>query len=200
LLSEVQVINRKLQILAFTTVVFTTSNAPAAQFVVELTAPLANIEQEQLSQQALTLEQSFAAGQSSYAVFDATSQEQLQQFLDDNDIKATNISEVLFVNSPVLGGGMPAGDKPREGHQVFVIERNIPGVGSFESKKKAAISAGSNKAIAELGNIIEWDHSYLTSEGTFCVYRADSEDTIRAHGALAGAPVDKVTAVEQKSY
>ena len=113
-------------------------------------------------------------------------------------VSPEKISEVLFVNSPVVGGGDPAGSEPRDGHQVFVIERPIPGVGFFGLEKKQKISAGSNAAIAKLGDIIEWDHSYLTGEGTYCVYRADSPDTLREHGALAGAPIGKITSVKQK--
>lgn len=108
------------------------------------------------------------------------------------------ITEVLFINSPTVGGGQPAGAHPRDGHQVYVIERPIPGVGFFRLEKKQKISKGSNAAIAKLGDIIEWDHSYLTGEGTYCVYRADSPDTLREHGALAGAPIGKITPVRQE--
>ena len=86
---------------------------------------------------------------------------------------------------------------PRDGHQVYVIERPIPGVGFFGLDKKEKISKGSIAAMAKLGDVIEWDHSYLTSEGTYCVYRADDPDTLREHGALAGAPIGKITPVSQ---
>ena len=56
-----------------------------------------------------------------------------------------------------------------------------------------AISKKSNAAIAEIGDSIEWVHSYLSDEGTYCVYRATDEDTIRKHGAIAGAPITKVS-------
>ncbi len=59
---------------------------------------------------------------------------------------------------------------------------------------------GSNKAIQKLGNGIEWDQSYLTKDGTYCVYRADSPQTLREHGALAGAPIGKITLVDQKNH
>lgn len=192
-----QNIFRTLLAIAFSCVA---SSVLAGQFVVELSAPIVSISDDILSENGVELKQSFAAGADSYAVFEAESPANLKQFLKMADVNPEKISEVLFVNSPELGGGSSAGETPRDGHQVFVIERPIPGVGFFGLDKKKKISKGSNSAIAKLGEIIEWDHSYLTSEGTYCVYRADSPETLREHGALAGAPIGKITPVEHSSY
>lgn len=167
----------------------------ASQFVIELDAPLVPPEAALLSDHDIELEQSFAAGSDSYAVFTAADESTLSAFFDKASIDVEKISEVFFVNSPTLGGGEAPGSEPRDGHTVFVIERPIPGVGFFGLDKKTKISKGSNAAISKLGDIIEWDHSYLTSEGTYCVYRADSPETLREHGALAGAPIGKITPV-----
>ncbi len=174
--------------------------ASAGQFVVELPAPLGTIPSDTMSVSAVELQQSFSAGEDSYAVFGADNLEALKVFLASADVSAEKVSEVLFVNSPQVSGGAAAGELPRDGHQVFVIERPIPGVGFFGLDKKKKISEGSNSAIAKLGEIIEWDRSYLTSEGTYCVYRADSPETLREHGALAGAPIGKITPVDHRSY
>ena len=171
--------------------------AHAGQFVVELAAPLDLPTDALLEEHQVMVDNAFASGIDSYAVFTAADEPSLQKFLSAAAINAEKISEVLFVNSPVVGGGDPAGPEPRAGHQVYVIERPIPGVGFFGLEKKQKISKGSNSAIAKLGDIIEWDHSYLTSEGTYCVYRADSPETLREHGALAGAPIGKITPVLQ---
>ncbi len=186
----------------FLTIVFTTIApiAVAGQFVVELSAPIEDIPGDILSESGVELKQSFAAGADSYAVFEADSQSNLKQMLSLAKVSPEKVSEVLFVNSPELGGGTAAGEKPRDGHLVFVIERPIPGVGFFGLDKKKKISKGSNNAITKLGEIIEWDHSYLTSEGTYCVYRADSPETLREHGALAGAPIGKITSVEHSEF
>ncbi len=170
----------------------------AGQFVVELEKPIVPVDPDLLANMGVTMDESFSAGADSYAVFSAADQSSLMEFLKKSEIQPEKLSEVLFVNTPTLGGGEPAGETPRDGHQVFVIERPIPGVGFFGLEKKKKISIGSNKAIAKLGDIIEWDHSYLTSEGTYCVYRADSPETLREHGALAGAPIGKITAVDQE--
>lgn len=174
--------------------------AAAGQFVIELDAPLEPIPADVLSEHNIVLKQTFSAGTDSYAVFSATDDTLLSSFLKSAEINVEKISEVLFVNSPTIGGGQPAESEPREGHEVYVIERPIPGVGFLGLEKKKKISKNSNAAIAKLGDIIEWDHSYLTNEGTYCIYRADSPDTIREHGLLAGAPTGKITSVLHQTH
>ena len=174
--------------------------ANAGQFVTELNAPLKAISDDLLSSHKLELDQSFSAGEDSYAVFAANDKVSLMSFFQRAEIHVEKVAEVLFINTPTLSGGQPAAEEPRIGHQVYIIERPIPGVGFFGLDKKKKISRGSNNAIAKLGEIIEWDQSYLTSEGTYCVYRADSPETLREHGALAGAPVGKITAVDQTKF
>lgn len=181
-------------------IMIATSPALAGQFVVELDRPLNSQSVASMTDNGITLEETFAAGVDSYAVFTAANTEALENFLEAMSIKPEKISEVLFINSPTVGGGRLADSSPRPNHGVFVIERPIPGVGFLGLDKKQKISRNSNAAIAKLGTVIEWDHSYLTSEGTYCVYRADSPETLREHGALAGAPIGKITAVQQKKY
>ncbi len=181
----------------FAVLLLSPSTAIAGQFVVELDAPFDTPSQALMQKHGVTVDETLSAGADSYVVVSADTDVAVRTLMKAAEIAPEKISEVLFVNSPVVGGGDPAGSEPRDGHQVFVIERPIPGVGFFGLEKKQKISAGSNAAIAKLGDIIEWDHSYLTGEGTYCVYRADSPDTLREHGALAGAPIGKITSVTQ---
>jgi hypothetical protein len=53
----------------------------------------------------------------------------------------------------------------------------------------------SNQAIAKIGALIQWQHSYVAGDRTFCVYLADSEATIREHAELSGIPVARITEV-----
>lgn len=173
--------------------------ACADQFVVELAAELVAPADPLMTRHGVMLDETLSAGADSYAVFTAEDAEALSRFLAAAGIEAEKVSEVLFVNSPEVGGGAPAGESVRDGHEVFVVERPIPGVGTFGLERWRAISAGSNAAVAELGDAIEWDHSYLTVEGTYCIYRADSVETVRRHGELAGAPISRITAVAQQA-
>ncbi|MGR3322916.1 MAG: nickel-binding protein [Pseudooceanicola sp.] len=129
----------------------------------------------------------------SFAVFEAPDQAALSDHLGRLGLPPQRLLAVNFVNSPEIGGGDPAGEKPLPGHAVYVIERPIPGVGSFPLEKKQMISRRSNASVRELGNAVEWDHSYLTSEGTFCIYRAVDEKAIMEHARLSGAPVKNIT-------
>lgn len=182
---------------AFIAAIVIPNAALAGQFVVELDAPFKTPSADVLQQKGVTVDETLSAGVDSYVVVTAENEDAVRDLIHTASMTPEKISEVLFINSPTVSGGQSADAEPREGHQVFVIERPIPGVGFFGLEKKQKISAGSNAAIEKLGDIIEWDHSYLTGEGTYCVYRADSPDTLREHGALAGAPIGKITPVEQ---
>lgn len=140
--------------------------------------------------------ESFTASDRTFTVFQALTLARLNTYLKENAITPIKITQILDINSPIRGGGTKAGDQLRPGHQVFVIERDIPGAGNFPDKKKMAIAKKSNAAIAQIGKSIEWDHSYLTDQGTYCVYRATDEDTIREHGKIIGARIIAVHSVK----
>lgn len=79
----------------------------------------------------------------------------------------------------------------------FVIERDIPGVGGMSIVELCGAARASNQAIAKIGPAIQWQHSYVADNRTFCIYLADSEATIRQHAELSGIPVAKITEVSQ---
>ena len=79
----------------------------------------------------------------------------------------------------------------------FMIERDIPEVGTFEREQLREAAAASNKVLNELGNGIQWVESYVTENKTFCVYLAESEDIIHEHARLSGFPATTVTAVRK---
>ena len=53
------------------------------------------------------------------------------------------------------------------------------------------------QALAEIGPSIQWQHSYVANDKTFCVYLANSEEAIRKHSELSGIPVASITEVPQ---
>ncbi len=77
----------------------------------------------------------------------------------------------------------------------FLIEREIPGVGSWPSEKLQAASRKSNDVLRELGSDIQWVESYVTADRLYCVYIAPSEDLIHAHGLKGGFPVTRISRV-----
>ena len=50
--------------------------------------------------------------------------------------------------------------------------------------------------IEELGPQIQWLHSYVVDDKTYCVYIAPSEDLIRQHAEQSGFPADVINEVE----
>jgi hypothetical protein len=79
----------------------------------------------------------------------------------------------------------------------FVIERTIPEVGSFEREQLKAAAARSNEVLAQLSPDIQWVHSYVAGDKTFCIYMAKDEGEIRKHAEISGFPANKITEVRK---
>ena len=79
----------------------------------------------------------------------------------------------------------------------YVIERDIPEVGSFEREKMAAAAAKSNEVLKQLGPDIQWVNSYVAGDKTFCVYLAKDEDIINKHAEISGFPATKITEIRK---
>jgi hypothetical protein len=77
----------------------------------------------------------------------------------------------------------------------FIIEREIPAVGSLEREQLRGAAAQSNKTLRELGPDIQWVESYVAADKTFCVYLAKDEEIIQQHAKISGFPATKVTEV-----
>jgi hypothetical protein len=81
--------------------------------------------------------------------------------------------------------------------QKFIIEREIPGVGSLERAQLKEAAAKSNAVLAELAPDIQWLESYVADGKTFCVYLAKDEGLIRKHAELSGFPANKITPIKR---
>jgi hypothetical protein len=79
----------------------------------------------------------------------------------------------------------------------YVIERDIPEVGSFEREQLRAAARKSNEVLRQLGPDIQWIESYVAGNKTFCVYLARDESLIREHAQISGFPATKVTEVRK---
>jgi hypothetical protein len=77
----------------------------------------------------------------------------------------------------------------------YVIERDIAGVGQMTGEQLKGAAATSNAALAQLGDKVKWEHSYVTGDKTFCIYQAENEDVIREHARISGFPANKITEV-----
>jgi hypothetical protein len=79
----------------------------------------------------------------------------------------------------------------------FIIERDIPKVGTFERDQLRAAAARSNEVLRELGPDIQWLESYVAENKTFCVYLAKDEAIIHRHAEISGFPASKITEVRK---
>jgi hypothetical protein len=79
----------------------------------------------------------------------------------------------------------------------FIIERDIPKVGSFEREQLRGAAAKSNDALRQLGPDIQWVESYVAADKTFCVYLAKDEEIIRKHEQMSGFPATIITEVRK---
>jgi Protein of unknown function (DUF4242) len=79
----------------------------------------------------------------------------------------------------------------------FIIEREIPRVGTFEREQLRAAAIKSNEALQALGAGIQWVESYVTGDRTYCVYLATDESIIRRHAEISGFPANKITEVKR---
>jgi uncharacterized protein DUF4242 len=77
----------------------------------------------------------------------------------------------------------------------FVIERDIPKVGTFEREQLRAAAAKSNEALARLGADIQWVESFVAADKTFCAYLAKDEAVIRKHAEMSGFPATTISEI-----
>jgi hypothetical protein len=79
----------------------------------------------------------------------------------------------------------------------YIIERDLPAVGSLGREQLKEAAAKSNAALAQLAPDIQWVESYVADDKTFCVYLAKDEAAIRRHSEISGFPANKITEIKR---
>jgi hypothetical protein len=79
----------------------------------------------------------------------------------------------------------------------YIIERQIPKVGTLEREQLREAAAKSNQALHQLGPDIQWLESFVAADKTFCVYLAKDEMIIHRHAELSGFPATKITEISK---
>lgn len=77
----------------------------------------------------------------------------------------------------------------------YVIQRDLPGAGGLADDEIRDISAKSVEVLAGMAPRAQWLHSYVTDDRLFCVYIAESPETVREHAACGGFPVSSINRV-----
>ena len=78
----------------------------------------------------------------------------------------------------------------------YVIERDLPNIGASSQQDLSGAAATSNSALAKLAPRVQWEHSYVAGDKTFCIYLAENEDAIREHAKISGFPASVITEVK----
>jgi hypothetical protein len=94
-----------------------------------------------------------------------------------------------------LGSG--ATEETNMALRKFIIERDIPKVGTFEREQLQQAAAKSNEVLRQIGPDIQWLESFVAADKTFCVYLAKDETTIRKHAEISGFPATRITEVRK---
>jgi hypothetical protein len=79
----------------------------------------------------------------------------------------------------------------------FVIEREVPGVGSLPADQIQAIAQTSCSVLNNLGPQIQWLQSYVTDNKIYCIYIAPNEELVREHARQGGFPANSVAQVRR---
>ena len=80
----------------------------------------------------------------------------------------------------------------------YLIEREIPKVGTLEGEQLRGAAAKSNEVLQQLGPDIQWSESFVAADKMFCVYLAKDEAIIHRHAELSGFPASKVTEIGKR--
>jgi len=78
----------------------------------------------------------------------------------------------------------------------YVIERDIVGIGAMSGDELSNAAGTSNVALAQLNPRVQWSHSYVTGDKSFCIYLAEDEQAVRDHAAISGLPATLITEVQ----
>ncbi len=79
----------------------------------------------------------------------------------------------------------------------YIIERDLPEIGSAAREELREAAKKSNAVLAELAPAIQWAESYVAANKTFCVYLAEDESIIHKHAKLSGFPASKITEIKR---
>lgn len=81
------------------------------------------------------------------------------------------------------------------GKNMYVIERDMPGLGKLTPVELKAASQKSCVVLENLQGKVTWLHSYVTGDKMFCVYLAPNEELVREHARQGGFPANAVLRV-----
>ena len=101
----------------------------------------------------------------------------------------------LFVGTAARAIETPKPESLPAGQHLYVIERDMPGLGKLTPADLKAASQKSCAVLRNLGPQITWVQSYVTGDKMYCVYLAPSVELVREHAKEGGFPATAVNEV-----
>ena len=80
---------------------------------------------------------------------------------------------------------------------MYVIEREIPGIGDMSDEQARQTILASLDVLDELGEEIRWVQSYVVENKVYCIYFAPDETLIRRHAEKMGLPANRISEVRR---
>ena len=112
-----------------------------------------------------------------------------------NGISAVLIQDSLLSNLGTTCSNLLAEDLMEVVLKKYIIERELPKVGTLDQEQLREAAAKSNEALSQLAPGIRWVESFVAADKTFCVYLAEDEAIIHRHAELSGFPATKITEI-----
>lgn len=112
-----------------------------------------------------------------------------------------SLKSLLLISIALLTGSVALAAEPVQpqslppGQNLYVIERDMPGLGQLTPADLKAASQKSCSVLKNLGPNVVWLHSYVTGNKMYCVYIAPSEELVRQHAKEGGFPATAVNRV-----
>ena len=76
--------------------------------------------------------------------------------------------------------------------KTFLIQRNVPNAGKLSAAQSKSIAIKSCEVLDQLGPDIQWQHSFVTADNLWCVYKAENEELIHEHARKGNFPCNAV--------
>ena len=110
-------------------------------------------------------------------------------------------TSVLFFFTLLLSASFTSAQAPLKpealpmGKNMYVIERDMPGLGKLTPAELKAASQTSCAVLKNLGPDVTWLCSYVTGDKMYCVYVAPNAELVRKHAKEGGFPANAVNRV-----
>ncbi|HWA28277.1 MAG TPA: DUF4242 domain-containing protein, partial [Lacunisphaera sp.] len=102
---------------------------------------------------------------------------------------------LVLPTSFVLAGEQPKPESLPAGMNMYVIERDMPGVGKLTPADLKTASQKSCVVLGKLDGKVTWIHSYVTGDKLYCVYVAPNVELVQEHARQGGFPANTINKV-----